>query len=265
MGDVLRATRGVAGFHAAMQLVLVEASPVLRETQADTLKGYAPQWVDTADQLPNAPLFLLANEFFDALPIRQYIRDGDAWRERMVGVQDHRLVFGLGEAMQQPALNARLLDTRDGDTIETIEATTPVTFEIASRISGAGGAAIVVDYGDWQPIGDTFQAVKKHQKIDPLGDCGEADLTAHVDFSALATTAQEAGAVVSAMTPQGVFLERLGITQRAQNLAQNLSGRALDDHIAAHRRLTHPEEMGTLFKVLGLTPPNAPPIAGLDM
>ncbi|MDK3017470.1 class I SAM-dependent methyltransferase [Pseudodonghicola flavimaris] len=262
MADLLRATRAVPGFHAAADLVLVEASPTLRQAQARALSDAAPRWIGEVTELPtDQPLYLVANEFFDALPIRQFLRDGDGWRERLVGLQDGALIFGLGPQADQPALAGRLPDTSEGDLVEHCEAAAPITAEIAARIAARGGAALIVDYGDWVSLGDTLQALKGHQTADPLATPGEADLTAHVDFEVLATAARAAGAAHSRLTPQGVFLERLGITPRAQALARGLTGPALDQLVAAHRRLTHPEEMGNLFKVLGLFPAdcNAPP------
>lgn len=264
MADLLRATRGVPGFHAAMQIHLIEASPTLRAAQAQALAGFAPQWHDQIDDLPEQPLFLVANEFFDALPVRQFIRSGTGWSERRIGLSNDTLSFGLGAATAQPALAHRLDDTQDGDLVEICEAALPVTTAIATRIAAHGGAALIVDYGDWRALGDTLQALRAHAPADVLADPGNADLTAHVDFEALAQAAKDAGCAHSRLTPQGVFLERLGITDRARALAAPLSGDALDTLIAAHRRLTHPEEMGNLFKILGLYPTQAAPPAGLN-
>ena len=261
MADALRAARAVPGFVDAAQLVLVEASPRLRETQAQTLAAHDPAWIARVEDLPQAPLFLVANEFFDALPIRQFLRDGPGWRERQVGLVDGRLAFGLAPAQPQPALAHRLEDTRDGDLVEDCAAAAPVMDAIGRRIADHGGAALVVDYGDWRSLGDTLQALRGHARTDPLDAPGTADLTAHVDFEALARAAP---CRHSRLTPQGVFLERLGITARAQALAARLTGDALTSHIAAHRRLTHPQEMGTLFKVMGFSPDGAPPLPGLD-
>jgi SAM-dependent MidA family methyltransferase len=133
---------------------------------------------------------------------------------------------------------------------------------LGDRIAAQGGAALLIDYGDWRSLGDTFQAVAGHETVNPFAAPGEADLTAHVDFEALAEAARPA--VPSRLTTQGVFLERLGITARAQALARGLSGEALRQHVAAHRRLTHPDEMGTVFKVLGLRPEGAAAIPGLS-
>ena len=262
MADVLRATSRVSGFAEAAQITLLEASPALRQTQAQTLAAYTPQWVDSINALPEQPTYLVANEFFDALPIRQFVRDGDRWRERQVGAQDGALVFGLGPAQPQPALAHRLEDTKDGDLIEDCAAAAPILSTIAARIATHGGAALVFDYGDWRSVGDTLQAVQGHAPTDPLTTPGHADLTAHVDFEALLKAT--APCTPSRVTPQGVFLERLGITQRAQSLAKKLGGEALDNHIAAHRRLTHPDEMGNLFKTFGIVPKGATMLPGLE-
>ncbi len=174
------------------------------------------------------------------------------------------MTFGLGPLSPQAALTHRLDDTQDGDLVEICEAATPILVSIAQRIAQHGGAALIVDYGDWRALGDTLQALRSHKPADALTDPGQADLTAHVDFEALAQVAQSAGCAYSRVTPQGVFLERLGITARANSLAATLSGATLETLITAHQRLTHPQEMGNLFKVLGLYPNHATPPPGLN-
>ena len=260
MADILRATARVPGFHAAAQLHLVEASPALRAEQAKRL----PQaiWHDTVQSLPDMPLFLVANEFFDALPIRQFQRSGDDWRERVVGLHDDRLALGLAAPAPQPDLVHRMQDTNEGSIVETCKPGMTIAALLGARIAAQGGMALILDYGDWRSKGDTFQALRGHAPTDPFADPGQADLTAHVDFEALARAA--APALHTELTPQGVFLERLGITQRAQALARSLTGAALDSHIAAHRRLTHPTEMGSLFKTLALLPQGSPTPPGLE-
>jgi SAM-dependent MidA family methyltransferase len=260
MSDVLRATRAVPGFHAATQVHLVEASPVLRAAQSRLLPQARHH--DSTDTLPDLPLFLVANEFFDALPIRQFVRDGTQWRERMVGLAGDALTFGLAPPSDQPALADRIADTTDGQLVEHCPALAPIVAGIGQRISTHGGAALIIDYGDWRSLGDTLQALSDHAPADPLAAPGTADLTAHVDFEAVARAA--APAAHSRLTPQGVFLERLGITARAQALADRLQGEARARHIAAHRRLTHPAEMGHLFKVIGLHPTGGAPVPGLE-
>lgn len=264
MADIWRATAAVQGFHTAAQIHLVEASPALKAEQGKRL----PQatWHNSVATLPDQPLFLIANEFFDALPIRQFQRDGAGWRERHVGRDGDALTLGLSAPAPLAQLDHRLGDTKDGDIVELCPALPAITQAIATRIATHGGAALIIDYGDWRSLGDTLQALQSHQPKHPLANPGQADLTAHVDFEAIATASTTASlsAKHTRLTPQGMFLERLGITQRAQALAQNLHGPALEAHIAAHRRLTHPEEMGSLFKVMGLYPDGAPPPAGLE-
>ncbi len=260
MADALRATKGVAGFHDAASVHLVETSPTLRKAQARLIPDAT--WHDDVDTLPDAPLFLIANEFFDALPVRQFVRDGDGWREKMVGVSDGKLSFGLSAAAPMALLADRLDDTRDGDLVEHCVGLAANTTSISTKIAAFGGAALIIDYGDWLSLGDTLQALKAQHHVDPLATPGAADLTAHVDFAAIA--AHTHPAKFSRLTPQGVFLERLGITARAQSLATKLSGDALRSHVAAHRRLTHPAEMGELFKVISIYPPTATPPPGLE-
>ena len=260
MSDILRATRGVPGFHQAMRVVMIEASPALRTIQGETLSAFTPAWTDRFEDLPKRPLWFVANEFFDALPIRQFRRAGGGWAEVMVTATEDGLGLALAAPVPVTALDHRLTDTRDGDTVEICPAAIPIAKVVGSRIAAHGGAAIIADYGGWHSLGDTFQALMAHEPVHPLAEPGHADLTAHVDFEPIALAA--APAVASGLIPQGVFLERLGITTRAQALAARLSGAALDAHVAAHRRLTHPEEMGTLFKILALTPHGAPPVPG---
>lgn len=263
MADMLRACRGVAGFVEAAEVRLVEASAALRARQRETLGGAADvRWCDSADDLPDLPLFLVANEFFDALPIRQFQRGTEGWRERVVGLAPDRaaLAFGLSAPAPLAALAHRLADTSPGEIVERRPAAAPVMAAIGTRIARRGGGALIVDYGAGPSRGDTLQALRRHKPEDPLARPGEADLTAHVDFVDLARAAPPGTAV--ARTGQGAFLEGLGVSARARALARGLSGAALESHIAAHRRLTHPDEMGTLFQVLALRPADSPPLAG---
>ncbi|MBR9764532.1 MAG: class I SAM-dependent methyltransferase [Rhodobacteraceae bacterium] len=263
MADILRATRHVPGFHAAMRILLIEASPRLREIQRATLEGFDLAWREDLAGLPGIPLFLVANEFLDALPIRQFRRaEGDLWEERRVDRGLQGLTPCYGEPAPLPALDYRLGDTRQGDIIEIGEAAQDWARAIGAHVARHGGAALLVDYGGWRSLGDTLQALRHKAPADPFEAPGQADLTAHVDFAEIARAALPASA--TRLETQGVFLERLGITARAQALAKGLSGAALDAHIAAHRRLTHPEEMGTLFKILALTPPGQRPPPGLE-
>lgn len=263
--DVARVIRSVPGMAEAARLHLIEASPALRAVQRETLAAHQVTWHDSVETLPEAPLFLLANEFFDALPIRQFQRTEAGWAERQVGLQGERLVPGLAPPTRFAALEHRLADTCPGDVVETCPAAAPILGEIARRIAAHGGAALVIDYGHWRSLGDTFQAVRAHEYCDPFAAPGAADLTAHVAFEPLAEAARAAGAQASAMTAQGVLLERLGIAARAEALAAKLSGATREAHLAAHRRLTHPEEMGQVFQSLAIFPATAPVPPGFDV
>jgi SAM-dependent MidA family methyltransferase len=264
MADMLRAMRAVPGMEAAARVHLVETSPALRARQKVTLGERAVVWHDSTDDLPEGPLLLIANEFFDALPVRQFRRAGALWSEVQVGVQDGRPVLGASPPAPLPGLDHRLDDTREGDIVEICPALPAIADAIARRVARHGGAAIVVDYGGWRSLGDTVQALRGHRSVGLLDDPGEADLTAHVDFEALAAAFRAGGAAVTGMTAQGALLERLGISARAEVLAARLSGAALDSHLAAHRRLIDPSGMGQLFKAIACHPPGLPPPPGFD-
>ena len=262
MADALRATRAVPGFHAALSLHLVETSATLRQRQKTTLVGFAPTWHDSTATLPQAPLFALANEFFDALPIRQFQRAPQGWRERVVGLEGDILTLGLADRTRPAFLAHRQADTAPGEVVEICPLLPGIIADLAGRIAAHGGAALILDYGDWRSCGDTFQALRSHARADPFAEPGLADLTAHVDFEAIARAAHPAHC--SRMIAQGALLERLGIALRARTLAQSLTGQALILHSDAYRRLTHPAEMGNLFKAVALYPPHARPPPGFD-
>lgn len=251
MADALRATAAVDGFHDAIRIHLVEASPTLRKRQQAALVGHDVTWCDTVAELPDAPLLLVANEFFDALPIRQFTRDAKGWRETQVGLADGTLTLGLSQPAPIAALDHRLADTRAGDIVETCPASLPIMTEISERITTHGGTALIIDYGGWHSLGDTFQALEGHESVDPLARPGNADLTAHVDFEPLAQTAQAAGARAAYME-QREMLWHFGIEQRATTLAAGKDEKTVEEIGAAFHRLTSDTEMGTLFKALAI-------------
>ena len=260
--DALRVMRG-AGL--APQVHLVEASPALRAIQREALPD--AQFHDDPASLPDdVPLLVLANEFFDALPIRQIVRqtaDGEGgWRERMVGLDEAGFAFVAGDRPMDQVVPPRFADAPAGTIIESNPGAAAVMRELAGRIAAQGGAMLAIDYGYGEPqTGSSLQAVRAHEKVDPFAHPGEADLTALVDFHALVEVAGEAGARVLGLAEQGAFLESLGLAARASALARNAPQR-LEELRAAHRRLAHPEEMGSLFKVLGLAAPDWPDGAG---
>jgi len=284
MADLLRATRAVPGFHAAARLHLVERSAPLRAAQAARLAAArpvlhpvaTPVWHDTADALPeDLPLFLVANEFLDALPIRQFRRDAGGWRETVVALSDGgpvpapvpapvpTLVPALGPPAPLAALDHRCADTAPGEIVELCPALPAIVGAVAGRIAARGGLALFVDYGGWRSRGDTFQAVRAHAPCDPFSAPGTADLTAHVDFEAVAAAARDAGARAWGPEPQGAWLGRLGLVARTEALARALpDAAARQAHLAAFARLTSEAQMGTVFKAMAITRPDAPPPAG---
>ena len=260
MSDLLRAAAAVPGFRQAAEIVLVERSAPLKKQQSEILEQHRPRWVESVEDLPLKPLFVVANEFFDALPIRQFERQGNRWSERLVDQENGSLVFARSAPGTASFLSGRLSDTRTGDVVEHRPSASDIARRIAEGISQFGGIALVLDYGEWSSVGDTFQAVASHEPADPLAEPGKADLTAHVDFGELARSFR--GVSATPLTAQGVFLERLGIAERARSLAESLSGEDLESHIAAHRRLAHPDEMGNLFKAIAFYPAGAKLPAG---
>lgn len=252
MADILRAIRILPGMAEAAQVHLVEASAHLRQVQRERLG--AVTHLDDAAQLPEMPIFLVANEFFDALPIRQFQRTPDGWGERMVTLDDTgALALSLGPAAVGPA-------APEGQIRETCPEAAPVVAAIARRIARHGGMALVIDYGDWDGQGDTFQALRRHRSEPVLAHPGEADLTAHVDFRSLADLAAAGGLCLSRMVTQGEWLSRLGMAARAERLAAAGDAGAT----AALHRLTAPGEMGHLFKALAFWQPGAPVPPGFE-
>lgn len=255
MADALRATRGIAGFHAAARLWLVEVSPRLKEMQRQALQTFGLDigWAGTPAGLPDGPLLGVGNEFFDALPIRQFEFDGKAFRERAIGLDANgELVFGLGPVPHDLALNGAR--PAAGDIVELCLAALDVMAGLATRIAGQGGGFLVLDYGYARPgFGDTFQAVARHRPVDPLALPGEADLTAHVDFSTLAACARTCGATVHGPVTQGEFLLGLGLVERAGRLGAGKDRKSQDAIVAAVERLAGEKEMGRLFKVMAVT------------
>ncbi|PXA85521.1 methyltransferase [Nostoc sp. 3335mG] len=239
---------------------LVETSPVLRETQAKTVPG-ARHHESIATLPTDRPLIVVANEFFDALPIRQIVRTEAGWRERMVDLDGDRIVPSLGEQRFDAVVPETL---RNGDVIETSPASVAILRDLAARIVAQGGALLAIDYGYEGPMaGDTLQALHRHRFADPLKAPGEQDLTAHVDFAALAEAARAEGAAAHRVTTQGALLEALGIGARAAALARSAPARQGEIE-TAWRRLCAPDAMGTLFKALAITAQGWPVPGGLE-
>jgi NADH dehydrogenase [ubiquinone] 1 alpha subcomplex assembly factor 7 len=254
--DMLRVARLDARFEIACHGVLIDSSKVLQDQQRSRLKDSRIPlvWLTALDELPaDAPLILVANEFFDALPIRQAVKAPGGWRERMIGCDPNgRLALGLSPQPLNPVLIPDVLKAaQDGAVYEFSPARSSALATVASRIRNQGGAALILDYGYHGPShGDTFQAMRAHSYSEVLDAPGDADLTAHVDFQALAQSAQ--GVAVHGPLPQGAFLERLGISRRAERLKQASDPARRAAVEAALRRLTHKDEMGDLFKAMAI-------------
>jgi NADH dehydrogenase [ubiquinone] 1 alpha subcomplex assembly factor 7 len=259
MADALRAMEAAPAFRADLDIVLVEASPVLEALQRRHVP--AARWAAQFDARPaDRPLFLLANEFFDALPVRQFVKTKSGWHERMVGVDGEALSFLLSP-VAVPLLPA---DAPQGAVREICPAAEAIVEEIARAIAAKGGAALIVDYGyDRAGFGETLQAVRAHAFARVLEAPGDADLSAHVDFSALRAAAERGGAKPYGPVPQGAFLEALGIRARAARLAA-LNPASSESVRAALARLTDSDQMGTLFKALAIVPCGAPRPPGFE-
>lgn len=242
---------------------LVETSPTLRAVQSARLAQ--AEHHDEVDALPDdAPLVIVANEFFDALPIHQYLRTANGWRERMVERRDGRLAPRAGETPADDAIPAVLRDRPEGTIVETTPVSAAIMQRCAFRIKRQGGAMLAIDYGYAGPAaGDTLQALKAHKYADPFVDPGEADLTAHVDFTTLADAARPAGVTISRLATQGDWLRRLGIDARLKSLTAAAPDRAAE--LESQRdRLVEPGEMGELFKLIAITAPGWPAPAGFS-
>ena len=260
LADALRALKVVPELRARLAVHLVEISPPLRARQQAALRdcGVPTAWHARHDEVPDGPAIVIANEFFDALPIRQFVMTERGWCERLVGLDAHgALAYGLA-AEPDPKLKA---DGAVGSVAEFSPAGIAVIGALAGRFARSPGAALIIDYGHARGgLGDTLQAVKQHEYVDPLAAPGEADLTAHVDFAALAAAGLAAGAAIHGPVRQGDFLTALGIVQRAARL-KDKAGAAQSAAIdAALARLTGAGErdMGALFKVMAIAPPAIP-------
>ena len=265
MADALRAARVDPKFLSSIEVVLVEASATLREQQAATLEKTTTRlgvrWIERFDDSPaDRPLFLLANEFFDALPIRQFILTERGWGERMVGIdKDGELTFALAPVAAMPAIASERGLPDMGAVYETSPAAESIVAQIAHAIASKGGAALIVDYGYGADagFGETLQAVAEHKFAQVLDQPGEADLSAHVDFAALARATELGGARAYGPVEQSLLLQSLGISARADRLMQ--ANREQRDAIAAAvERLVSPQAMGRLFKALAIMPKRAP-------
>jgi len=268
MADALRALRVLPPLFQSLSIHMVEINPVLRDKQKATLSGASNiDWHDTIDDIPEGPAVILANEYFDVLPIHQAVRRETGWHERVVDLDDSgKLIFGAApepiprfEVLLPPLVRAApvgaVFEWRPDAEI----------MKIATRVRDQDGAALIIDYGHLRSdAGETFQAIARHSYADPLKTPGQADVTAHVDFQALARAAEDLGARVHGPATQGDFLKRLGIETRAVTLMAKATHEVSEAISAALKRLTDSGRggMGSMFKVLAISEPNLTSLAG---
>ena len=268
MADALRALRVLPPLYQSVSVHMVEINPVLRDKQKATLSGVRNvAWHDSIDEIPEGPAIILANEYFDVLPIHQAVRRESGWHERVVELDDAgKLIFGSApepiprfEVLLPPLVRAApvgaVFEWRPDLEI----------MKLATRVRDQDGAALIIDYGHLRSdAGDTFQAVARHSFTDPLSAPGQADVTAHVDFQALARAAEDLGARVHGPVTQGEFLKRLGIETRAVTLMAKATHEVSEDISGALKRLTDSGRgsMGEMFKVLGVSEPQLTSLAG---
>ena len=262
MQDALRAMRGVPHFLTSVSIALIETSPALRDVQATALRGTDTPlaWYDKIEDLPGAPLILLANEFLDTLPIHQHVRHANGWHERCVGLNaDGMFVFVEIDKASGPDLPPELAARTDvGGVFETRPGVASLVAALGARAKPV--AAQFIDYGHEQSdFGDTLQAVRRHRFADPLEAPGKADLSAHVDFADLARRAHQAGLKSYGPLPQGEFLLKLGLETRRDLLLRQAKPEQCQAIISGAARLAGPRAMGHLFKVLAVTSEGFPP------
>ena len=265
MQDILRTLATIPSLLNSVSIILVETSWNLQRRQATLLKGYSIQWVKSIVEIPEKPTFLIANEFLDALPIRQFKKISDVWNERAVDVSDNgRLNFTYLPSSYNSELNLLYSGVPNNVVIESSDGAKSIVSILSEKILRNSGVALFVDYGHFDGFGDTLQAVYNHNYSDPLTNLGGTDLTTQVKFRDIYDTTLKKGLRPSLLNNQGDFLEGLGIQQRAESLAQQMSMTQKKLHFSAIDRLIKKDGMGGLFKVMSLTNQSSPALPILE-
>lgn len=267
MNDAMRAAGKLPGFGDAAQIRLVEMSPPLRQLQQQAMErsGHAATWHRALGDINGEACVIIANEFFDALPFHQYIMSRQGWRERLIELNDNRLTWAVSDDQPPPAtIPAALENSAEGSIFERAPLREQMAGEIAHRLVTHSGAALIVDYGFSGPaLGDSFQALHAHEFVDPLMSPGEADLTSHVDFTALGEAARGANCPAYGPVTQAQLLDGLGIALRMDALKRARPDKA-GDLALANARLVSPDQMGALFKGIAFSSVGTPPPFGAD-
>ncbi len=268
MEDLLRAAGTVPELRRALRICLVETSPVLRGEQERRLGQAMPKWVTRIEELPEGPMLMVANEFLDALPIRQFVCGSSGWSERMVAVdREDRLVFVNGPESLAASLlvPGSLRHSSPGTIVEICPAALALAGALGSRLARQPGAALFIDYGYFLTApGSTLRALQRHRPVSALAAPGSADLSAHIDFAAFAEAARTAGAEIHGPIGQGRFLTALGAGLRLKALSARATPAQRQSLEAGVRRLLDPGEMGDLYKVVALVSPGLSPPPGFD-
>lgn len=264
MSDLLRATAKVHGFQDAMDLCFIESNETFRRLHQEKLSAYNVRYLDGVGELIPQPTIVIANEFFDALPVHQFEMTFQGWRERMIDVVDGKLQFILAPTDMGAALASKHIDhAKPGVVFEFSPASLGIIRQLSKYFMNHKGAALVIDYGFVESSGQsTFQAISEHSYADVLQNPGDADLTAHVDFGTFKKVSQEVGAQVWGAIGQGDLLKNLGIEVRAAQLKKHATPLQSTDIESAFHRLTDDDHMGVLFKALAITSPHFSSLAG---
>lgn len=258
MADVMRATKNAHGFHDAVQVHLLETSPALKQKQRDTLSQYAVHWHNSLDTMPvEMPVLFVANEFLDALPIEQLQYEAGEWVLRVVDIGPDnalRIVTQRAEEDVRALASALTDQAKEGDILELSPAIDGFCHELAIFIKKQKGTGLFIDYGYVQSsFGDSLQALHKHQPVSIFHQPGMSDLTAHVNFEHVTVQLKSMGLHATKIVTQKAFLEALGIEMRIAALLARATSQQAIDLQSGYARLTHPDAMGTLFKVIGFT------------
>lgn len=270
MADILRAARLRPEFTKSAMVWLLETSGRLRHEQQKRLRGseIKPFWADEFADIPPGPSLIVANEFFDCLPIRQFERVKNGWRERLVGLDPDgkKLAFVLGRTPPPPEIGLPgITESALGDIFEISPDTQNAVDEICALLKDHGGHALIIDYGHMSSgLGETLQAVRNHQFWPPLSSPGRADITAHVDFEAVARAVIDHGAVAHGPITQGAFLESLGLAIRVEMLCKGKNADQAEAIRAGAARISAPNQMGEIFKVMCISSPVLPGPAGFE-